>query len=98
MHQTDTVSVIVSCSEAPVAVDVNGITRLSNALGRVKEMLSKLAIDCIDSGNVDLVIPELMCITYAIEYRARCRCAIIIERAILFMVPYNPLYFLALDK
>jgi hypothetical protein len=39
IHHTDTVSVIVACSLRPVAVDVKGIVRLSNALTRVEERL-----------------------------------------------------------
>jgi hypothetical protein len=39
IHHTDTVSVIVGCSSNPVAVDVNGVLRLSNALTRVEERL-----------------------------------------------------------
>jgi hypothetical protein len=39
IHQTDTVSVIVACSLRPVAVDVKGLIRLSNALTRVEERL-----------------------------------------------------------
>jgi hypothetical protein len=39
IHHTDTVSVIVGCSLHPVAVDVNGVVRLSNALTRVEERL-----------------------------------------------------------
>ena len=39
IHHTDTVSVIVGCSLHPVAVDVKGLIRLSNALTRVEERL-----------------------------------------------------------
>jgi hypothetical protein len=39
VHHTDTVSVIVGCSLHPVAVDVKGLIRLSNALTRVEERL-----------------------------------------------------------
>ncbi len=39
IHHTDTVSVIVACSLHPVAVDANGVIRLSNALTRVEERL-----------------------------------------------------------
>ena len=37
IHHTDTISVIVACSLNPVAVDLNGLVRLSNALTRVEE-------------------------------------------------------------
>jgi hypothetical protein len=39
IHHTDTVSVIVACSLNPVAVDLKGLVRLSNALTRVEERL-----------------------------------------------------------
>lgn len=35
IHYTDTVTVIVACSLNPVAVDIKGLVRLSNALTRV---------------------------------------------------------------
>lgn len=39
IHHTDTVSVMVACSQTPVAVDLKGLVRLSNALTRVEERL-----------------------------------------------------------
>ena len=39
IHHTYTVSVIVACSLNPVAVDLKGLVRLSNALTRVEERL-----------------------------------------------------------
>lgn len=39
IHHTDTVSVIVACSLNPVAADISGLVRLSNALTRVEEKL-----------------------------------------------------------
>jgi hypothetical protein len=42
VHRTDTVSVVVGGSYHPIAVDFNGIMRLSNALTRVEERLSNL--------------------------------------------------------
>ena len=47
IHKSDTVTVVVSCSYAPIAVDCGGIIRLSNALTRVEERLSRL----IESWN-----------------------------------------------
>ena len=35
IHGTDTITVIVACSCAPVAIDIRGIIRLSSALTRV---------------------------------------------------------------
>jgi hypothetical protein len=40
VHKSDTVSVIVACSLAPVTVNFNGLTELSNALVRVQERLN----------------------------------------------------------
>ncbi|MFZ0326760.1 MAG: hypothetical protein WBQ25_01380 [Nitrososphaeraceae archaeon] len=45
IHHTDTVSVIVACSQTPVAVDLKGLVRLSNALTRVEERLLRY-IEC----------------------------------------------------
>jgi hypothetical protein len=39
IHHTDTVSVMVACSLNPVAADIKGLVRLSNALTRVEERL-----------------------------------------------------------
>ncbi|HEY7083039.1 MAG TPA: hypothetical protein VH500_25380 [Nitrososphaeraceae archaeon] len=46
IHHTDTVSVIVGCSLNPVAADINGLVRLSNALTRVEERLLRY-IECV---------------------------------------------------
>ena len=48
IHRTDTVSVVVGCSLYPVALDINGIIRLTNALSVVEDRLSRLA----DGSNV----------------------------------------------
>jgi hypothetical protein len=40
VHKSDTVSVIVACSLAPVTVNFDGLTELSNALVRVQERLN----------------------------------------------------------
>lgn len=42
IHRTDTVSVVIGCSLNPIALDVNGIIRLTNALTVVEERLSRL--------------------------------------------------------
>ncbi len=41
VHHTDTVSVIVACSYAPIAIDIPGIIRLSSSLTRVEERLAR---------------------------------------------------------
>ena len=60
VHRTDTVSVIIGCSSSPVAVDADGILRLTNALQTVRESLCKIVIE---SGKVlqnsKLVIPVM---------------------------------------
>ena len=45
IHHADTVSVIVTCSLNPIAVDIRGLMRLSNALTRVEERLLRY-IEC----------------------------------------------------
>jgi hypothetical protein len=46
VHSTDTVSVVVGCSLTPIAIDISGIIRLSNALTRVEERLSRVIEAC----------------------------------------------------
>jgi hypothetical protein len=53
VHSTDTVSIAVACSYCPVAVDVDGVVRLSNALATTKERISNM-------GNNTLSIPDHM--------------------------------------
>ncbi len=56
IHRTDTVSVIVGCSYSPIAVDITGIIRLTNALAVVKERLSALVSqDGSNSSNVNKI-------------------------------------------
>jgi hypothetical protein len=45
IHHTDTVSVIVACSQTPVVADLKGLVRLSNALTRVEKRLLR-DIEC----------------------------------------------------
>ncbi len=60
IHKTDTVSVIVGCSYSPIAVDVVGIIRLTNALAVVRERLSTLVSqDSAKSSTVNK-IPDYM--------------------------------------
>jgi hypothetical protein len=53
IHRSDTASVVVGCSYAPIAVDCVGIIRLSNALTRVEERLSRLIESCNDTVTSD---------------------------------------------
>jgi len=61
IHRTDTISIIIGCTHSPVAVDTDGILRLTNALGTVREALLNAIIE---SGQVPenskLVIPCVM--------------------------------------
>jgi hypothetical protein len=68
IHHKDTVSVIVGASYHPIAVDFNGIIRLSNALTSVEERLSNLiqqesSMSSIAIGRQDgsgLLVPDHM--------------------------------------
>ena len=63
IHSTNTVSIVVGCSYAPVVVDISGIIRLSNALAVVEERLSKRIGDCTKEGGTEypsLAIPHNM--------------------------------------
>jgi hypothetical protein len=53
---------MVACSCSPVEIDISGIIRLSNALTRVEERLSKLVSDCLlssidDNHQLVVIIP-----------------------------------------
>jgi hypothetical protein len=54
IHHTDTVRVSVGCSMKPVVSDIGGLIRLSNALTRVEERLSRL----VDDSNQLLLSPK----------------------------------------
>ena len=61
IHKTDTVTVVVACSNTPIVTDTDGIIRLSNALTRVEERLSRLVDECgksIAGGYESVPIPE----------------------------------------
>jgi hypothetical protein len=61
IHRTDTVTVVVACSNAPVAVDTHGLIRLSSALTRVEERLSRVVDECgrlLPSGYESIPIPN----------------------------------------
>ncbi len=62
-HRTDTVSVTVACSYAPIAIDIAGIIRLSSALTRVEERLAKYIGEAgfvVGSNPLLLSIPDHM--------------------------------------
>jgi hypothetical protein len=60
VHRTDTVTVIAACSNKPVAADTCGLIRLSNALTRVEERLSRIVDECgslLPGGYESIPIP-----------------------------------------
>lgn len=61
VHSTDTVTVSVACSFAPVVTDTDGVIRLSNALTRVEERTSRIVDECgvvLPGGYESIPIPE----------------------------------------
>lgn len=61
VHHTDTVSVVVACSGAPVATTTDDIIRLSNALTRIEERLCRILDECGNSilgGYERIPIPD----------------------------------------
>jgi hypothetical protein len=63
VHKTDTVTVSVACSFAPIATDTDGIIRLSNALTRVEEKTSRIVDECgstLPGGYEQIIIPHYM--------------------------------------
>jgi hypothetical protein len=60
IHKTDTVSVIVGCSYSPVAVDVAGVIRLTNALAVIRERLSVLVSQTPCRSSNITTIPDYM--------------------------------------
>jgi hypothetical protein len=60
VHRTDTVTVIAACSDNPVVVDTCGLIRLSTALTRVEERLSRIVDECgnlLPDGYESIPIP-----------------------------------------
>lgn len=61
VHRTDTVTVSIACSFAPIATDTDGLIRLSNALTRVEERTSRIVDECgnmLQGGYESIPIPE----------------------------------------
>jgi hypothetical protein len=62
IHHTDIITIIIGCSYTPVAVDVNGVIRLSSALAIIEKRLSRL-LDVYGQTigySKKLVIPDHM--------------------------------------
>jgi hypothetical protein len=63
VHRTDTVHVIVGCSNTPVRFDAEGIARLSSGLTRAEERTSRIVDECgksMPGGYEQLPIPHHM--------------------------------------
>jgi hypothetical protein len=61
VHRTDTLTVSVACSFAPVATDTDGLIRLSTALTRIEERTSRIVDECgsmLPGGYESIPIPE----------------------------------------
>jgi hypothetical protein len=61
VHRTNTISVIVGCSNAPVVIDTQDIIRLCTALTRAVERLSRIVDNCGNSlpgGYESIPIPN----------------------------------------
>ncbi len=53
VHHTDTVTVVIGCSNSPIIVDEYGVIRMSEALATVEDELSQLINLCDNSIQVD---------------------------------------------
>jgi hypothetical protein len=60
VQQTDTVSIVIGCSFCPVAVDIHGVVRLSEALAIIREHLSKVIEECKTDDTLNPAIPDHM--------------------------------------
>jgi hypothetical protein len=61
IHATDTISIDIGCSYYPVAVDVDGVVRLSTALAITRERLSHIIESCTNHQNSNpSIIPDHM--------------------------------------
>ena len=61
LHHTDSVTVSVACSRLPITLDELGITKLSCALTRVEERISRKLDECgqeLDAGYEKIPIPD----------------------------------------
>jgi hypothetical protein len=60
VHHTDTVTVVVGCSNAPIAVDEYGIIRLSEALSTIEDELVRLIQQHAGGNDSNIEIPNHM--------------------------------------
>ena len=57
VHKSDVVSVIISCSELPINLDNEGMSKLSTSLARIEERLRSMLFN-ITTDNADDDIPD----------------------------------------
>ena len=60
VHHTDTVTIVIGCSNAPIAVDVNGVIRLSEALAEIEDELNSMTEQDASDTNPKIEIPNHM--------------------------------------
>jgi hypothetical protein len=60
VHHSDTVTVVIGCSSAPIVVDVSGIIRLSEALAEIEDELNTLIDQQASDTNSKIEIPNHM--------------------------------------
>ncbi|MDQ6862796.1 MAG: hypothetical protein M3044_03115 [Thermoproteota archaeon] len=60
IHRTDTVTVMIGCSSAPIIVDVYGVIRLSEALAKIEDELNTLIEQHAIDTNSKIEIPNHM--------------------------------------
>jgi hypothetical protein len=61
IHRTDTVTVVVACSNAPIVISESDIVRLHTALARSEERLSRIVDECgqsIEGGYESIPVPD----------------------------------------
>jgi hypothetical protein len=60
IQPTDTVSIVIGCSFCPVAVDIHGVVKLSEALAIVREPLSMVIEKCKTDDMLNPAVPDHM--------------------------------------
>jgi len=60
IHHTDTVTVVIGCSFAPIIVDVYGVIRLSEALAKIEDELNTMIKQHATDTNSNIEIPNHM--------------------------------------
>lgn len=60
IHRTDTVTIVVGCSNAPIAVDAYGVIRLSDALSKIEDELNAIVKQNAGAGSSNVTIPNHM--------------------------------------